>query len=100
MSADAATDHAGTRHAQLLHIPLCAYDDRAGRHRLSAVIDELTLTYDVVTRDPDGRCQVLSRHFATLRAARAWALAHGAAMTRVSDESGTGLSGREVRCGR
>jgi hypothetical protein len=59
-------------------IPLGAYDDRAGRHRLSAVIDELTLTYDVVAHGPGKRRRVLCRHFATLRAARAWASRYSA----------------------
>jgi hypothetical protein len=57
-------------------IPLCVYDDPGGRHQLNAAVDEITLTYDVVARGPDGRRRVLSRHFPSLRAARAWATAY------------------------
>jgi hypothetical protein len=56
-------------------IPLCVYDDSGGRHQLSAVVDEITLTYDVVARGPDGGRRVLCRLFSLLRAARAWATA-------------------------
>jgi hypothetical protein len=57
-------------------IPLCVYVDSGGRHQLSAAVDELTLTYDVVDSGPDRRRRVLSRHFASLRSARAWATAY------------------------
>jgi hypothetical protein len=75
--------HAPQRHATVKSvmpsssdIPLCVYVDSAGRHELSAAVDELTLTYDVVDSGPDRRRRVLSRHFASLRSARAWATAY------------------------
>jgi hypothetical protein len=57
-------------------IPLCVYVDCDGRHQLSAAVDELTLTYAVVDSGPDRRRRVLSRDFASLRSARAWATAY------------------------
>ncbi len=39
--------------------------------RRFAVLDERTLTYDVVERQPGGRPQVLHRHVPSLRDARA-----------------------------
>jgi hypothetical protein len=50
-------------------------DYRAGRHRygLYAVLDELTQTYDVVRRDPEGHERALRRHVLSLRDARRWA---------------------------
>jgi hypothetical protein len=51
-------------------ILLCAC---AADSRRFAVLDELTLTYDVVEREPDGRARVLHRHVASLREARACA---------------------------
>ena len=43
--------------------------------RRVAVLDELTLTYAVVERQPGGRSRVLRRHIATLREARVHACA-------------------------
>lgn len=39
--------------------------------RRFAVLNESTLTYDIVQRAPGGRSQVLRRHVASLREARA-----------------------------
>jgi hypothetical protein len=50
---------------------LCDYEDAAGRHRLSAVLDELTLTYSVMLQAQDGTSRALRRHVASLREARA-----------------------------
>jgi hypothetical protein len=52
---------------------LCNYDDANDRHQLWAVLDELTLTYSVLVRAPDGASRPLRRHVASLRDARAWA---------------------------
>ena len=57
-----------------IHIPLCDYDDDRGQQSLSAVIDEVTLTYHVVDRDNRRLCE----HLPTLQAAREWAHAHRA----------------------
>jgi hypothetical protein len=51
------------------------YWDGRQRCRLCAILDELTLTYDVVSRASDGRERALRRHIASLREARRWALA-------------------------
>jgi hypothetical protein len=37
--------------ANPINLPLCEFDDALGRQSLSAVIDELTLTYSVVDRE-------------------------------------------------
>jgi hypothetical protein len=66
------TMHAEPMTTNPIYLPLCEYDDHRGPHSLIAVIDELTLTYDVI--DHDGR--PLRRHLPTLQAARAWAQAH------------------------
>jgi hypothetical protein len=55
--------------ANPLYIPLCEYDDALGRQRLSAVIDDLTLTYCVVDRESRPLC----RHLRSLHEARCWA---------------------------
>jgi hypothetical protein len=52
---------------------LCEYGDAIARRQLWAVLDELTLTYRVVVRAPDGSSRALRRHVASLREARAWA---------------------------
>lgn len=59
-----------------LDIPLCHYESGDGPRRLSARLDELTLTYCVVERDPEGRALLLRRHVLSLREARRWATAH------------------------
>ena len=52
---------------------LCDYEDANDRYQLWAVLDELTLTYSVLVRAPDGSSRPLRRHVASLRDARAWA---------------------------
>ena len=52
---------------------LCDYEHPHGRAQLWAVLDELTLTYSVIDRAPDGSSVALRRHVASIRAARAWA---------------------------
>ena len=52
---------------------LCDYERANGRWQLWAMLDELTLTYSVVVRAPDGSSFVLRRHVASMREARAWA---------------------------
>ena len=52
---------------------LCEHSDLGSRQRLVAVLDELTLTYSVILRGPDGSSRCLRRHLASLSAARAWA---------------------------
>jgi hypothetical protein len=54
-------------------IPLCDCLSVDGRR--FAILDELTLTYDVVERERNGRTRVLRRHVATLREARAYTCA-------------------------
>lgn len=56
-----------------IDVPLCSYDTADGRRRLSAVLDELTLTYSIVERAPDGRSRTVRRHVPSMREARAWA---------------------------
>jgi hypothetical protein len=55
---------------------LCEYEDAEAWYQLSAVLDELTLTYSVILRAPDGRRRTLRRHVASLRDARTWARNH------------------------
>lgn len=55
--------------ANPIRLPLCEYDDALGRQSLSAVIDELTLTYCVVDRDS----RPLHKHLPSLQEARRWA---------------------------
>jgi hypothetical protein len=57
-------------------IVLCEYRDRRGRNELSAVLDEVTLTYTVVLRDTRGATHAVRQYLPTLRAARAWAFAY------------------------
>jgi hypothetical protein len=52
---------------------LCDYERANDRWQLWAVLDELTLTYSVVVRAPDGCSWALRRHVASLREARVWA---------------------------
>jgi hypothetical protein len=53
--------------------PLCAYEGRDAPCRLSAVLDELALTYSIVERAADGETRLLRRHVLSLREARRWA---------------------------
>jgi hypothetical protein len=59
-------------------IPLCHVQRAAGQDTLSAVVDEVTLTYEVVATDPDGNLTYLRRHLPSLRDARRWALKYAA----------------------
>ena len=52
---------------------LCDYARANGRWQVWAMRDELTLTYSVVVRAPDGTSFALRRHVASMREARAWA---------------------------
>ena len=56
--------------------PLCPYEGRDAPCRLSAVLDELTLTYSIVERAADGETRLLRRHVPSLREARRWVAAH------------------------
>ena len=58
--------------ANPINLPLCEFDDALGRQSLSAVIDELTLTYSVVDRER----QPLRKHLPSLQDARRWAVAY------------------------
>jgi hypothetical protein len=53
-----------------IEIPLCEYQNELGRHRLYAVLDELTLTYRVLISYPDGRTRALRQHVPSRRQAR------------------------------
>jgi hypothetical protein len=53
-------------------------DAARGRLHLRAVLDELTLTYTLVQRGPDGRTRELRRHISSLREARRWAARYAA----------------------
>ena len=64
-----AIQHRRVASANPLYIPLCDYDDALGRQSLSAVIDDLTLTYCVVDRESGTLC----RHLRSLHDARRWA---------------------------
>jgi nucleoside-diphosphate-sugar epimerase len=54
--------------ANPIRLPLCEYNDALGRQSLSAVIDELTLTYCVVHRES----LPLRKHLPSLQEARRW----------------------------
>ena len=58
------------------------YETPDGRCQLSAVLDELTLTYSVVELGAGGRTRKLRRHVRSLREARRWADDYGSARTR------------------
>jgi hypothetical protein len=60
-----------------INIPLCDYESVDGRRQLSAVLDEVTLTYSIVERGVGGPTQSLRRYFPSLREARRWASAYG-----------------------
>jgi hypothetical protein len=60
-----------------IRLPLCEYDDALGRQTLSAVIDEVTLTYCVVDRES----RTLREHLPSLQEARRWAAAYQRAAT-------------------
>jgi hypothetical protein len=49
---------------------LCDYRDARDDYRLYAVLDELTLTYDIVQRGPGGVARPLRRHVRSLIDAR------------------------------
>ena len=53
------------------------YETTDGRCQLSAVLDELTLTYSVVERGAGGRTRNLRRYVRSLREARRWASDYG-----------------------
>jgi len=79
----------------LLDIPLCHYESGDGRRRLSARLDELTLTYCVVERGPDGRTLGLRRHVPSLREARRWAASYQDERLRATaTRTGTGEPAR------
>jgi hypothetical protein len=67
-----------------IDIPLCFYEDALGRHRLRAMLDELSLTYRVVAHDPDGRMRELRSHIPSLAEARRWAIAFSDEQARSS----------------
>jgi hypothetical protein len=50
--------------------PLYDYDTPDGPRQLTAVLDELTLTYSVVEHGVGGRTRKLRRHVRSLREAR------------------------------
>ena len=84
---------------------LCDYENADDWYQLWAVLDELTLTYSVLVRTPDGSSRAVRRHVASLRDARAWAGGYRdrqlAALGRPSDgERGPALRRRtlESRC--
>jgi hypothetical protein len=87
--------------------PLCAPEGPEVPCRLSAVLDELTLTYSIVERAADGETRLLRRHVPSLREARRWAATYqerqrvapvGRARTRRSrdTESRRAIQGRSV----
>jgi hypothetical protein len=63
-------------------ILLCEYRDRSGSNRLSATLDEVTLTYSVVLRDGSGATRPLRRYLPALHVARCWAVAYRDAVMR------------------
>jgi hypothetical protein len=56
-----------------VEIPLYEYENELGRHQLYAVVDELSLTYRVLVRDPDGRTRAVRQFIPSRRNARQWA---------------------------
>jgi hypothetical protein len=60
-----------------INVPLCDYETVDGQRQLSAVLDEVTLTYCIVERGVGGRTRSLRRHVPLLRKARRWASAYG-----------------------
>lgn len=52
---------------------LCEYVTEAGRHELVAVLDELSLTYRVLVRHPDGTTRVVRELVPSRLHARRWA---------------------------
>ena len=60
----------------LTRIPVCEYEDPSGRVRLTAILDEVTLTYSVVASDGTGDGRPLRRYLPSLREAREWACAY------------------------
>jgi hypothetical protein len=55
---------------------LCGYEGELGRHELVAVVDERSLTYQVLVRDPDGERRLVREYVPSLRSARQWAVHH------------------------
>jgi hypothetical protein len=68
--------------ANPIRLPLCEYDDALGRQTLSAVIDELTLTYCVVDRES----RTLREHLPSLQDARRSAAAYRDERERAATE--------------
>ena len=66
----------GDRMLTQSEIFLCDGGDGPVPCRLYAVLDELTLTYRVIQRLPDGQVRELRHHVASLRDARRWAREH------------------------
>ena len=77
VGATPAGDHQGTVMRTPRDIPLSDYEDCDGRRVLIAELDELTLTYCVIERGPQGRALMLRRHVPSLREARRWATDYG-----------------------
>jgi hypothetical protein len=74
-----------------VEIPLCEYENELGRHRLYAVLDELTLTYRVVISCPDGRTRALFEHVPSRQEARRRATQYrDAALLASADQSRCG----------
>jgi hypothetical protein len=76
---------------------LCDYEDADDRYQLWAALDELTLTYSVLVRAPDGASRPLRRHLASLRDARAWAGAYRDRRLAALGRPSEGARGRALR---
>ena len=60
---------------------ICDRTGGSGNYRLYAVLDELTLTYRVIQRAPDGDTHSMRQHIPSLREARRWACDQAAPVT-------------------
>jgi hypothetical protein len=76
---------------------LCHYENANDRYQLWAVLDELTLTYSVLVRAPDGSSRALRRHLASLRDARAWAGGYRDTQLRAAGRASDGAHGSALR---
>jgi hypothetical protein len=76
---------------------LCDYKNANDWYQLWAVLDELTLTYSVLLRAPDGSSRALRRHVASLRDARAWAGGYRDRQLEAPGRSSDGAHGPALR---
>ena len=93
-----ATGHDQAMQMRIAHERfLCDYKSANDWYQLWAVLDELTLTYTVLVRGPDGSSRALRRHVASLRDAREWARGYCERQLEAPERASNGAHGPALR---